>query len=255
MRRLLAIAHNTWREAIRDRILYSILFFAALIIAASVLMQEITIGDADKVVRSVALGAIRFFGSVIALFLGIGLVWKELERKTIYTIASKPIPRWLFILGKYLGLMGVILTNLALMSVLYAVVIGLQQGLPGVSVWVSLGVLVFELGLLTAWSLLYSTYSGPTTAAAFALATWVIGNLADDIRLFGEQMKSEAARQVAEVLYWVLPNFSLFDLGDYAVHGLPLPWGQVWGALAYGIGYTTVVLVAATWIFGRRDFR
>ena len=116
MRLLLAIATNTFREAIRDRVLYSILFFAAGVLFLSLAVSEITIGDGEKVVRSVAQGAIRLFTSGIALFLGVGLVYKELERKTIYTIASKPIPRWLFLLGKYAGLMAVLAVELLLLG-------------------------------------------------------------------------------------------------------------------------------------------
>ena len=101
---IFALATNTFREAIRDRILYSLLFFAGLLLLVALALQEFTIGDQDKVVRSAALGAIRLFGSVISIFLGIGLVYKEIERKTIYTIASKPLSRWIFVLGKYLGL-------------------------------------------------------------------------------------------------------------------------------------------------------
>ena len=117
---LWAIAANTYRENIRDRVLYSIVFFAVLVLCASLVMEEITIGDQDKVVRSVALGAIRAFGSVMSIFLGIGLVYKEIEKKTVYTIVSKPIARWMFVLGKYLGLMAVIAAQLALMALLYS---------------------------------------------------------------------------------------------------------------------------------------
>ena len=105
MLRIWALAYNTYREAVRDRVLYSILFFAIAVIALSLALQEVTVGDRDKVVRSVAQGAIAAFGSIIAMFLGISLVWKEVERKTVYTILSKPIGRWMFVLGKYLGMM------------------------------------------------------------------------------------------------------------------------------------------------------
>ena len=255
MTRLYAIAVNTFREAIRDRILYSILFFGALVLLTSLAMQELTLGDQDKVVRSIAQGAIRLFGSVIAIFLGIGLVFKELERKTIYTIASKPIPRWLFILGKYVGLMGVIAAELGLMALLYIVLMTVQQGFPASSVFVSWVMLYMELGLLTAWAILFSSYSTPTTAAAFTLAIFAIGHSADDIWMFGQKAESESVRAFSEYLYYVLPNLGVFNATDLAVHHMPIPTEQFLWAMGYGVGYSAVVLGAAALVFSRRDFK
>ena len=155
-------------ETIRDRVLYSLLFFGLIVIVTTLVTEEVTIGDSNKVVRSVGLGAIRLFGSVFAIFLGIGLVYKELERKTIYTIASKPIPRWMFIVGKYLGLMGVLAVMVAAMGAIYTFGVGLQQGLPTADVYLSLAMLYLELGLLTAWALLFSSYSSPVVASLFS---------------------------------------------------------------------------------------
>jgi len=255
MSRLLAIASNTFREAIRDRVLYSILFFAAGVLILSVTVSELTIGDGEKVVRSIAQGAIRLFSSGIALFLGVGLVFKELERKTIYTIASKPIPRWLFLLGKYAGLMGVLAVELLLLGALYVLVISLQQEFPPASVFVSWFMLYLELGLLTAWALLFSSYSSPTTATFFSLSVYVIGHLADDIALFGESATSESVQTLSEILYWVLPNFELFNASEMAVHGMAIPSAHLLGALAYGIGYSAVVLAIAARVLSTRDFK
>ena len=181
MIRLWALAHNTFREAVRDKVLYSILFFAVGVIALSLVMQEITVGDREKVVRSVAQGAVAAFGSIISMFLGISLVWKEVERKTVYTILSKPISRWMFVLGKYLGMMMTLAVVVGIMMVVYTLLLTIQQSLPPAVVYVSAGLLMVELMLLTSWATLFSTYSAPTTAAAFTLAIFVIGHLADDI--------------------------------------------------------------------------
>jgi len=255
MNRLLAIASNTFREAIRDRVLYSILFFAAGVLILSVTVSEITIGDGEKVVRSIAQGAIRLFSSGIALFLGVGLVYKELERKTIYTIASKPIPRWLFLLGKYVGLMGVLAVELLLLGMLYTVVISLQQEFPPSAVFISWLMLYLELGLLTAWALLFSSYSSPTTATFFSLAVYVIGHLADDIALFGQNTTNETLQTFSQVLYWLLPNFELFNASEMAVHGMTISSAHFLGALAYGLGYSTIVLIAAARVLSTRDFK
>ena len=253
--RMYALAVNTFREAVRDRVLYSILFFAAGVILVSLLLQEVTIGDQAKVVRSVGQGAIDLFGSIIAMFLGVSLVWKELERKTVYTILSKPIPRWLFILGKYLGLVLTVTVEVLILLLVYVLLMVFQQGFPPPVVFVSTGLLLLELMLLTAWATLFSAYSAPTTASAFTLAVFVIGHLADDVWLYGSEAPDPTVQAIARALYWVLPNFEIFNIREYAVHERPIPWERVWPAIGYGLGYTTVVLAGAVAVFQRKDIK
>lgn len=255
MSRLLALALNTFREAVRDRVLYSILFFGVGVILLSLAMEEITIGDQAKVVRSVGQGAIDLFGSLIAMFLGVSLVWKELDKKTIYTILSKPIPRWMFIVGKYLGLMLTLTVEVAVLLAIYCGLMVAVQGFPPGVVFVSTGMLLLELMLLCAWATLFSSYSEPTTASAFTMAIFAIGHLADDVWLFGSQSDVESVRQIAAALYWMLPNFEVFNIRDYAVHELPVPWERVGPAVVYGLGYTSAVLAAAVAIFQTRDVK
>jgi len=255
MNRIWAIATNTHREAIRDRVLYSLLFFGCVILVASLITEEITIGDQEKIMRGTALGAISLFSSVIAMFLGVSLVYKELERKTIYTIASKPIPRWMFVLGKYTGLLLTLGVNLAVMSALYVVILGLRLGMPHPSLLAFLGLLFIELMLLTAWATLFSTYSGPTTATAFTLAVFVIGHLADDIWSFGHLAESVWVQHLSEVLYWVLPNFEVFNVQAQATHEVAIEASRIATAAGYGLAYTAVVLIAAILVFQKRDFK
>ncbi len=255
MRRILAIAQNTAREAIRDKVLYSILFFGVLVLGMSLVVEEITIGDQAKVVRSVAQGAIDLFGAVIAMFLGISLVWKELDRKTIYTVLSKPIPRWTFVVGKYLGLLATLAIEVGFLVLLYTLMMSLRQGFPAPVVFVSAGMLMVELALLTAWATLFSASSSPTTAAAFTLSVFVIGHLADDIWLFGNQAASPGMRTAARALYWALPNFEVLSIREAAVHEGPVPWARMGPALAYGLSYTAAVLVAAVMVFERTELK
>ena len=255
MGRLLALATNTFREAIRDRIWISILVFALASILFSVALKEITIGDQAKVVRSIAQGGVDFFSSVIAMFLGISIVWKELEKKTIYTILSKPIPRWMFILGKYLGLMMTVCVAVIAMVGIYTLLMFYEQGVPEPIVFVSFGLLLVELMVLTAWATLFSSYSAPTTATVFLLSIFVIGHLADDIWLFGNQSENPAIRQIASTLYWVLPNFEALSIRELSIHEKPIPWSQVGHASLYGIGYSTAVLSFAIVIFQRKDIK
>ncbi len=255
MSRILALATNTLREAVRDRVLYSIVFFAVGIIALSLVLDDITVGDQNKVVRSVAQGSIDIFGSVIAIFLGVSLVWKEVERRTVYTIISKPITRWQFILGKYLGMVLTLAVELTILLAVYVAFMTIQQGWPPPVVYWSVVMLLLELMLLASWATLFSAYSTPTTAGAFTLAVFVIGHLADDIWRFGSQATSPAAQEMSRYLYWVLPNFEMFNIREHAVHELPIPWDLMAGAAAYGLLYTGLVLVLAMVVFERRDLR
>lgn len=255
MSRLWAIALNTFREAVRDRVLYSILFFGVGVILLSLALSEVTIGDQDKVVRSVAQGAVDLFANIIAMFLGVSLVWKELDQRTIYTVISKPIPRWMFVLGKYLGLMLTLSAEVAILCVVYTGLMIAQQGAPEPVVFVSMGLLMLQLGLLTAWATLFSSYSNPMTATAFTLAVFVIGHLADDIWVYGSQASSPAVQAIARALYWVLPNFELMDIRPWAVHHRPVPTDRLWPALTYGLGYTAAVLAAAAAVFQNKDVK
>lgn len=255
MMRVWALAVNTLREAVRDRVLYSILFFAVGVLALSLVIDDITIGDQAKVVRSVAQGAVDVFSAIIAMFLGVSVIHKELERKTVYTVLSRPLPRWVFVLGKYAGLMLTVAVEVAVLVVVYSAFMLVRGDPPDLTLFVSMGMLMVELALLTAWATLFSAYSAPTTAAAFTLAVFVIGHLADDIWLYGNQAESEAVQSVARALYWALPNFEVFSIREAAVHKDAVPWSRIGPGVAYGLGYTAAVLAGAMAVFQRKDVK
>lgn len=246
---------NTFREAVRDRVFHSILFFAVGVVIFSLILKDVSVGDQEKVVRSVAQGGIDLFASVIAIFLGISLVWKELEKKTIYTILSKPISRPVFILGKYTGLMLTVITEVLILTILYTVMMTLQQSFPPTVFFVSIGLLIVELALLTAWATLFSAYSSPMTASAFTLAIFCIGHLADDLWLLGVKSESMAMQNLLKTLYWILPNFEVLSIREAAVHGKKIPWSQVFPSIGYGVVYTTIVLGGAIQIFQNKDIK
>ncbi len=254
MSQILAVATNTFREAVRDKVLHSILFFAALLLLLSLAMQEITIGDQAKVVRGVALGGISLMGGIIAVFLGVGLVWKEIEKKTIYTLASKPVARWRLLLGKYLGLWLTLAAEVGILTLLYTGIVGSQHGLPSGGVYLAVGMLMLELTLLCAWATLFSTFAAPTTASAYSLCVYLIGHFTDDLRLFGERADDPTFQALCLGLYRVLPNLEVFNLRAEAVHGIAVPLAEVGWTTAYGLGYTAAVLAVAMIVFERRDF-
>ena len=226
-----------------------------ILLLASLGLREVALGDRDKVVRGVGLGGISVIGAIIAIFLGVGLVWKEIERKTIYTLASKPLPRWQILLGKYLGLWATLAAEVGILTVMYTLIIGYQQGMPGAGVYLAMGMLMLELTLVTAFATLFSTFASPMSASAYTLCVYVIGHFADDLYTFGKASNNPAFQSFTLAMYRVVPNLGMFNVRTEAVHGMAIPGTEVMWAAVYALGYTAAVLAVAMAVFERRDFK
>jgi ABC-type transport system involved in multi-copper enzyme maturation permease subunit len=268
MRPIRHIALNVYRESVRDRVPYNLVLFAVLLIGSSYLLAQLTAGQDVKIIKDLGLAATSLFGLFIAVFIGIGLVSKEVERRSIYTILSKPISRPQFILGKYAGLVLTLAVNVAVMAAaLYAVLAYMTwiESPDFKAAWDAPGVdpallkavfLIFiELMLVTAIALFFSTFSSPILSAALTFGLYVAGNFNADLRNFDQVVKSPAAAWLARGLYHVIPDLSAFDVKTQVVHGLPVPAGYLWSTAAYGGAYIAALLLAATVIFSRRDFK
>ena len=255
MIKIWAIAQNTFREAVRDRILHSIIFFAFGMIILSLVLKEVTIGEQDKVVRSIAQSSIDIFASIMAMFLGISTIGKELENKTIYTLLSKPIGRAHFLLGKYCGIVLTIFAEVILLALFYTLLVGIEQGFPEPIFFASLILVMVEMMLITACSVLCASYSSRTTASAFVLAIFIIGHLADDIWLFSSEAQTPMFQQLGQALYYLLPNFEALSIRTQSVHNEPIPFLEVLYSIGYGVSYTTAVLLGAITLFRRRDIQ
>lgn len=252
--KVLSIALNTFRENLRDKLLYNLLVFALLMIGSSLLLMRLTLGEFHRLLLDVGLGSINVFGVLIAIFVGIGLVNKEIEKKTIYTIVSKPVARYQFLIGKYLGLTLTLFVNALIMAgglllVLFA------QNVPIESVlFKSLGLIFMEFMVITAVALLCSTFTSATLSAIFTLATYVIGHLTADLKTFGEKM-DEGMRVVVTGLYYILPNLERFNLKGNVIHHIEVSGTDLLLIVVYGLTYIAFLLMSASIIFQRRDFR
>jgi ABC-type transport system involved in multi-copper enzyme maturation permease subunit len=250
---ILAIALNTFREAIRDRVLYLLLVFALIMIGISRLLSLLTVGNEEKIIKDVGLSAISLFGVLTAVFVGVSLVFKEIERRTVYTLLANPVRRWQFLAGKFLGLLAVLAINVTLMSLaLFAVLL-----LRGESPWVlaqAILLIVVELAVVTSFALLFSSLTNPILASVWTFATYVTGHLSWSLLLLKQKVPAGPAQFLCDAFYWVLPNLSRLNVKAEVVHGAELPSGYVPLALLYGIGYTTVVLLLACVAFERKDF-
>ena len=268
MRLIGQIAVNVFKESVRDKVLYNLVAFAVLMIAVSYLLGQLTAGQDMKIIKDLGLAAIASFGRLIAVFIGIGLVWKEVERRSIYSLLSKPIRRYEFILGKYAGLALTLFVNVVVMTAaFYAVLAYLNTQFPE-SVQVTwpapatdpgmlraIALISMELLLITAVALFFSTFSSPFLSAALTLGLWVIGHFNDDLRSFETVVESPVAAYLARGLYYVLPNFGAFDIKTQVVYALPVQWSYVVTTSAYGVAYIALLLAGAVAIFSRRDFK
>lgn len=253
--RIYAIAVNTVREAIRNRVLYTLLFFALALIGTGVVLASLSYVERERILQDVGFAAMRVFAVAIAIFVGIHLVHREVDRRTIFTILSKPIARSEFLIGKYAGLVLTLWLQIGVMSLGFAAISQLS-GAPLGSVHAAAVVLVgAEVAVVVAVALLFSAFTTPMLASLFTAGLWMIGQLSRDLRALGAQADSETIRRATEFLYRALPDFQAFDLTAHAARGLVIASSDVLLPLAYATGYATLVLVAATWIFERRDFR
>jgi ABC-type transport system involved in multi-copper enzyme maturation permease subunit len=268
MNATLAIAVNVFRESVRDKVLYNLVLFAILLIGASYLIGQLTAGQDVKIIKDLGLAATSIFGLFIAVFIGIGLVSKEVERRSIYSLLAKPIHRYQLVLGKYVGLVLTLAVNVTVMAAaLYLVLMYISWGVAPevIRVWdapaldpallKAIALILVELMLITAIAVFFSTFSTPILSAALTFGFFVAGHFSGDLRNFQEVVDSPAAARLARAVYWVLPNLAQFDVKDHVVHGVPVPAGYLAAATGYGVLYITMLLAVSMFIFSRRDFK
>lgn len=255
--RITAIAANTFREAVRDRVLYNLVAFALLLTAAALLVVQISIGIEKLVVINLGLTAVSLFGVVIAIFVGVGLVSKEIEKRTLYTVLSRPVRRWEFIAGKFLGLAATLTVNASVMAVgvfLALIYVAHTWQTSDLSVIVAWYFIVLELWIMTAVTLLFSSFSSPLLSAIFAFAVFVIGSMAEDLRGFA-RLSSGITGSLAAAAAYLVPNFSALNVIGQAAHGYPISSELILYNTAYSVAYILVALGAAVIVFERRTLK
>lgn len=266
MKPMFIIAVNAFRETVRDKILYNLVLFALGLIAFSLLLGEWSVFARDTVIADFTLAVMSVSGLLMAVFVGIGLIQKEIQRKTILTLLAKPLPRWHFIVGKYLGLLMVMALNLAIMTLVFFVLL-LFIGVRPHAAYISAIYLIFlEMAVLVAVALLFSAFSTPTLSALFTLGVYVAGHLSGDIvnhlnfihkfgsRLPGAPEVSPLSEKIIQAVYYVIPNLENFNIRGRVVYGLPIPENYILYTSLYGLAFIAMYLLIASLWFGRRDF-
>lgn len=251
---VVVIAINTFRENLRDKILYNLLLFALLLIGASMVLGGLTIMEQKKIVLDLGLAAINLVGVVIAIFVGIGLVSKEIERRTVYTIMARPISRTHFILGKYCGLALTLLVNVSIMLVVYLGTLWLNQAPIHLGLLQAVALIYVELLIVTAVALFFSTFSSATLSAILTLGLYVVGHLTTDLKALAEKSPQAAMKTVTTAIYYLCPNLEALNVKGEAAAGLTLGASYVTLAAAYGLLYAAVLVTGACFVFQRRDF-
>jgi ABC-type transport system involved in multi-copper enzyme maturation permease subunit len=263
-----SIAINVFKESVRDRVLYNLVLFAVLLIVSSYLIGQLTAGQDVKIIKDLGLAATAVFGLFVAVFIGIGLVSKEVERRSIYSLLSKPISRTQFVVGKYLGLVLTLAVNVTIMAVALYLVLAYMTytetaelraawDAPGVDPRMLKAVLLIfiELMIITAIALFFSTFSTPILSAALTFGLYIVGHFNADLKNFDRVVESRAAVWLARAVYHIVPDFSAFDVKSAVVHGLPVPIGYLVSTAAYGVAYIAAIVAVAVVIFSRRDFK
>jgi ABC-type transport system involved in multi-copper enzyme maturation permease subunit len=255
--RIYYIARNTFREAVRDRVLYNLIAFALLLSGAAVLVGQISIEIERLVVVDLGLSAVSLFGIVIAIFIGIGLVSKEIEKRTLYTVLSRPVRRWEFIVGKFWGLAGTLIVNASLMAIgvfgaLFYVAHKFSR--PDAWIFVALYFIILEFFIICALSLFFSSFSSPLLSAVFSFSLFVIGSFADDLRGFAS-LTHGFTHWLAMVAAYLVPNFSTFNVINNVAHRQPLGMHLIVQNTFYALFYTAAVMSGAVLIFERRNLK
>jgi Cu-processing system permease protein len=255
---IIHIASNTFREAVRDRVLYNLIAFALLLSGAAVLVGQISIDIERLVVVNLGLTAVSLFGVVIAIFIGIGLVSKEIDKRTLYTVLSRPVSRWQFIVGKFFGLAGTLVVNTFFMAIgVFGALLYVAHRFTRPDLWilVALYFIVLQFLILCALALLFSSFSSPLLSAVFAFSLFVIGCFSEDLRGFAHMAGNGLSRWLATAAAYAVPNFSALNIISSVAHQQPVSWNLILLNTGYAILYAGVALCGAILVFDRRNLK
>ncbi len=258
MRRAGIVALNTFREAVRDRVLYSLVFFGLLMMAAAVLVGQISIGIEDTVIVTLGLSAISMIGLLIAVFIGVALVSKEMDKCTLYALLAKPVRRWEFLLGKFGGLVLTLAVNTGAMALgLLVVMLYVKHSLQrsDAVVLVAVYFILLKLALVVALALLFSCFTTPLLAILFTVGLYIVGLYVQELRDLPFEVMSPAMSSFTKWLSYLLPNFENFNVMAMAAHGRAVPGAFILQNTLYAVVYCVIVLTAAAAVFSRRNLK
>jgi Cu-processing system permease protein len=258
MKRAGIVALNTFREAVRDRVLYSMVLFAFLMMAAAVVVGQISIDIEEVVIVTLGLSAISVIGLLIAVFIGVGLVSKEMDKRTLYALLAKPVKRWEFLLGKFGGLLVTLAVNTLAMAIgLFLALLYVKHSLhpADLVVFVAVYFIWLKLAMVVALALLFSCYTTPLLSILFTAGLYVAGLYVLELRDMPLEAMKPGMAAFIKAMSYLLPNFENFNVMALAAHGRAVPGSLILSNTAYAVLYCTIVLSVAAVVFSRRNLK
>ncbi len=255
MRAIRAIAINTFREAVRDRILYLFVGFALVMVVSTKLFGMLTVGDETRIIKDIGLASMQFFSMLIAVMMSMMLVSREVDNRTVFNILAKPVRRWQFLLGKYVGLVAIVAVNLVLITAVLLVMVLLYSGEWDPMLIFAAAMTMLEMAVLAAFAILFAVLTKPILGSLMTLSVFVVGHMSADLWLLTRQLPGAFARGVVAVVYYLVPNLERFDFKSEVVHDLPIPLSAVGWSVLYALAFVFVVLYLANLRFRSRDLR
>ncbi len=252
--RLSAIALNTFRESVRDRVLVALIVIGLVVVGSAKVIQPVAMGEGDKIIKDLGLSAITLFCVLIAVLVGGRIVYREVEKRTIFLVLARPVRRLEFIVGKYLGLMAVLIVSLVLMTVgFYGIMLLANVPIAFNLLW-AVVMTGLELAVITAVAVLFSTFVTPIAGAVFTFIVYFIGHSTYLLKQLAAMSPSPIVKVIGLFLYYILPNLSNFNIKGEVVHNVPLnPQAMVLSAI-YALVYTVTLLLISVVLFNRKDF-
>lgn len=261
MGKIITIGLNTFREAVRNKVLYSLLFFAVVVIVASLAFGALSVHEEARLTTNLGLAGMSLFSVIIAIFVGVNLVYKELERKTIYSLIPKPIHRYQFVVGKFVGMVLTLAVQMVVMTLVLFAVLWFQGAGVGSAVPKMITLIFFEVVVITAIAVFFSSFSTPFLSGLFTVGIFLVGRSVPDIQRAADRMESSLLSGLLNAVTRIVPDLRFLYVtgsetpeGFVSVHGAFPDWSYVAMAGGYALLYVTLVLLAAMALFSRRDF-
>lgn len=255
MHRILAICENTFKEGLRQKTLLILVVFAVLVIVISAFLEPFALGEVSKIVRDIGLAATSFFSVLVVIIIGSALIRKDIEKRTIFTVITKPVKRSEIIIGKFIGLLLLIIIIQVMMTIIQQLAIFIFEGMFDLTLLLALPFSLIEIMILLGILLIFSSFSSPTLSAIMGVIFYIIGHASPDLKLFADQSKIPIMKYITYGFYYILPNLENFNYRLEIVHKLPLYADQLTFSIVYGMIYTIFLVYLTILVFEGREFK
>jgi len=253
MKTILIIAVNTFMETIRNKVLYNVLLVAGVVLVLSISFGDLSVFSRVQVMTDFGLATLSITGLLLSIFIGIGMLGMEITNKTVYGILTKPVTRSSFIIGKFSGLLAVLLLNFALITLFFLAVIHFMGGAVHFRLLSAVLLIAVEMAVIISASIFFSSFTTPTLAAIFTAGFYIAGHLNDLMSIGADQQNNPVWKFFLNTFYYVIPNLEHFNIRTRIVYDLHVSSGYIAWAAVYGVLFTVLFLLLSTALFSRKD--